>query len=125
MKFITHPAHNCYMGAPRDWDAERDGPCGALSICDMRDQSLPKMESAWELEGFEDVAMLLGAGTIRLGIIGTAHPPVYMFAAPKGFASEAAKRNAYTAALAKLVEHAKANGVILKIDGNAFSAEPA
>lgn len=123
MKFVTHPAHNCYMGAPRDWNEERDGPCGALSICDMRDQSLPKMESAWELEGFEDVAMLLGAGTIRLGIVGTVHPPVYMTVVPRGFQSHVAKRNAYAAALAKLVEHAEANGVVLKIDGNTGSAE--
>lgn len=82
MNFVKHPQHTLYMGAPEDWNEATQGPCGALSIFDMRGRPLPKMESAWVPEGYEGMLLALGSGQIRLNIIGQVHPPVSMHVAP-------------------------------------------
>lgn len=36
------------LGAPRDWDKAKDGPCGGLPIRDEQTTAGPGMTSAWQ-----------------------------------------------------------------------------
>lgn len=67
------------LGAPTDWDAEKRGPCGSLSI---HDRATPgggnEMVSAWALEPGEAQRLAKGA-PVFLTIAGTVHPPVGLF----------------------------------------------
>ena len=82
MKFVKHPQHSRWLGAPIGWDHD-DVPCGALSIKDTLTGAYPSMESSWEPEGFEAARLALGEADIRLAIVSTAHPPVSMIVYPK------------------------------------------
>lgn len=126
MKFVKHPKHSSYMGAPRDWNEDRDGPCGALSIHDMRNQPLAKMESCWEPEGFEPVSLALGLADIRLGVIGQGHPPVYMAVYPKTGKTRDDVKAAVHNVLTQLVEYAEQNELQIAVaDGQIKVAEKA
>ncbi len=71
------------LGAPKDWDPDRDGYCGTLPIIDMRnDQNLPVMISAWEPTPREIEAMQAGAA-VYLQVVGMGHPPVWMWVGDK------------------------------------------
>lgn len=124
MDFAKHPNHTSYMGAPSDWNEQRDGPCGALSIHDMRDQPMPKMESCWVPTEGEALCLALGIADIRLGILGRVHPPVYMSVYPKAFVNDDAlhehMRTKFAEALKQLRDIAQQNGytVILEASGN-------
>lgn len=59
------------LGAPADWDAEKQGECMTLPIRD-RDGT---MQSAWYPSEEEIAALILGKPVI-LTIWGSAHPPV-------------------------------------------------
>lgn len=70
---------NHYLGAPRNWDPEKDGDCGHLAI---RTQGNPRggdgwCESAWEPTPAELEALNNG-GSIILRIVGW-QPPVAMY----------------------------------------------
>lgn len=113
MKFVTHPQHNRWLGAPLGWDHTKV-LCGALSIHDQRDKSTPRMESTWEAEGFEPLALALGLGQIRLAVYGQAHPPVSLTIWPA--AREHTKedlRDRYNNVLALLEDHARTSGLML------------
>lgn len=75
MKFIDFKSANMYPGAPENWDAERDGPCGALPVVAAYDGCLPVFYSLWRPNATEMLA-LLGGGAIRLGIVGMSQHPV-------------------------------------------------
>lgn len=114
MEFITHPNHTLYMGAPRDWDEKRDGPCDALSIHDMRQEATPKMESAWITNGMEGHLLSMGLATLRLGVLGHQHPPMYMAVYPKSNMTRAQRGRAVQDAIRDLVDYAKLNGYSVK-----------
>jgi hypothetical protein len=116
MKFVTHPQHTRYLGAPLGWNEQRDGPCGALSIHDMRDQQPAKMESCWELEGFEPISLALNLADIRLGVIGSGHPPVYMQVMPKPGKSHEDVKAAMQGVLTKLAHYAEVNELVIRTD---------
>lgn len=67
------------LGAPKDWDAERDGSCCVLPILDV----LPlggephRMVSSWQPTPAEAAAIAAGA-PVLLHVVGTAHPPVWL-----------------------------------------------
>jgi hypothetical protein len=63
------------LGAPRDWDKDRDGPCSALAIRDEPTDAGPGMTSAWQPTP-DEIARLAAGASIYLTILGTAHPPV-------------------------------------------------
>lgn len=65
------------IGAPRDWDQELDGPCGALSVRDEVDtqSGVNFMHSEWELEPGE-LARLRAGAKVLLRISGFTHPVV-------------------------------------------------
>lgn len=113
MKFVTHPQHNRWMGAPVGWDHSKVH-CGSLSIHDKRSESTPLMESAWELEGFEPLSLALGYGQIRLAIYGMVHPPVSQVVYPKDYDnSPKAKLERFNRVLSELTDNAKYHGLML------------
>ncbi|HXH52560.1 MAG TPA: hypothetical protein VNH53_03900 [Sphingomicrobium sp.] len=67
------------IGAPANWNSERDGPCGALSVHDrIDDRGHPEMVSRWELEP-GDLDKLKAGAPIYLSILGEVHPVVCVF----------------------------------------------
>jgi hypothetical protein len=66
-----------YLGKPRDWRPEVDGPCGSLAI---RDEITTAgagavMASAWEPTP-EELDRLNRGAKVVLWVIGNVHPPV-------------------------------------------------
>lgn len=126
MKFVRHPEHNRFMGAPADWDEKRDGPCLALSIHDMRDRPLPVMESCWELEGFEPLTLALGLADIRLAVYSRVHPAVSLVVYPKTGMTREDVKTTLTGVLRKLAHYAEINELTIKlVDGKVEVAEKA
>ena len=74
MNPVIIPNHTRALGAPRDWDAERDGECGVLVI---RDAPCGAMLSHWLPTDDEMTALLEGAA-IELSVFGRNHPPVML-----------------------------------------------
>jgi hypothetical protein len=69
-------------GAPKDWDAEKSGPCVALPIRDaVGEDGLQRMESIWEVHPAELAAIQEG-GKVLLSIVGTVHPVVSLEVTP-------------------------------------------
>jgi len=73
------------FGAPKDWNPERDGPCGVLPIRDEAcDRGMHWMVSQYKPSP-EDLAVLNAGGSIRLGINGTTHPVIHIpYVVPAG-----------------------------------------
>lgn len=72
MKAIVTRNTNSILGAPRDWNLEKHGPCEGLPICATDD---PYMYSWWRPTWRERLALLFGH-SVRLCVVGTSHPPV-------------------------------------------------
>ncbi len=66
------------LGAPKDWNADRDGPCIGLPIRDERHGGQPCMESEWYPTPSEIAAMAFGQ-PVKLRVLGTVHPPVALY----------------------------------------------
>lgn len=76
MNPIEHPSATRALGAPRNWDQERDGACGVLPIADIVDeQRHAVMESFWKPEPAELAALNTGSAVI-LQVYGIVHPVV-------------------------------------------------
>lgn len=67
--------HTRALGAPSNWDPERDGRCGVLHIRDEVHGRMPIMVSAWTPSELERARIAEGHPVI-LTVIGNAHPPV-------------------------------------------------
>lgn len=65
------------LGAPADWNAERDGPCLGLPIRDEMRGDLLHMTSAWFPTAAE-LALLQAGAPVHLVVIGAGHPPVWV-----------------------------------------------
>lgn len=63
------------LGAPANWNEEKDGLCGVLPILDTIIDGHNVMVSAWEPTPEELVALAAG-GKVYLHIYGTVHPVV-------------------------------------------------
>lgn len=64
---------NAHPGAPRNWDENRDGPCGALAVrvtynCEET-LNIKWCESAWEPTA-EELAALNAGGQVILRVVG-------------------------------------------------------
>jgi hypothetical protein len=64
---------NMVLGAPKDWDEERDGTCVGLPI--HIDLERGVMYSFWQ-PSEQDIANILAGVPIRLSVFGSGHPPV-------------------------------------------------
>lgn len=69
------------LGAPANWDPDRDGHCGGLAIRDEAEGPMPLMVSAWEPTPAE-LAALNSGGRVMLRLVGVGHPPVMIWAEP-------------------------------------------
>lgn len=65
---------------PKDWNTDLDGPCEPLFIKDDLINGVSTMLSAWKPNA-EELQALVDGGSILLGIVGSAHPPVFLFVA--------------------------------------------
>lgn len=77
-----HPEATRWLGAPKGWQPDKDGDCAHLAICDRREpDATPHMESWWEPSP-ADLALLNAGGRVRLNVVGTGHPPVWLDVVP-------------------------------------------
>ena len=67
--------HTRYLGAPRGWEPETDGPCGHLAIRDEDTTAGRAMASAWEPTP-DELERLKAGAPIILHVVGSVHPPV-------------------------------------------------
>jgi hypothetical protein len=72
LKPISSPHTTRILGAPSNWD-ESKGECQSLPISDSKGV----MYSYWRLSFKERVLILFGR-PIRLAVVGTSHPPVWV-----------------------------------------------
>lgn len=80
---IDRPDATRRLGAPVNWEAEKDGPCGVLAIADIPYESgANAMESLWQPEP-EEIAAIAAGQPVILTIVGRFHPVVSL-----GVASE-------------------------------------
>lgn len=69
------------LGAPPDWNPERNGHCGGLFIRREQISGVPFMRSAWEVDSIEAAYLLAGA-SLTLAVQGTEHPVVSLGVTP-------------------------------------------
>lgn len=69
------------LGAPPNWDPEKDGSCGHLPVRDEVIDGLPYMTSRWEPTPAE-LADLNAGRPLELRIIGRNHPVVSLVVVP-------------------------------------------
>ena len=67
------------LGAPRDWDEGRDGPCAGLAVRVELNGGVPSMVSAW-LPTPEEIAAIVAGAPVYLRVLGQGHPPVAVWA---------------------------------------------
>ena len=66
------------LGAPVDWDKDKDGPCVGLPIRDEpHTAGTNRMVSAW-LPSPDELRLIAAGAPIYLYVYGTAHPPVWV-----------------------------------------------
>lgn len=74
---------NLLLGAPVDWDENKNGECVALPVKAHRDEHQnPIFQSAWE-PSEEEKAIIAAGGRIILTVWGQMHPPVGLHIEPK------------------------------------------
>lgn len=71
MKPARHPSNNLRLVEPDGWDEAADGECTDLSVTAAHGV----LFSYWRPSLKERLALIFGR-KLRLGIFGTAHPPV-------------------------------------------------
>lgn len=72
MKPIRTPTTNTVLGQPADWDAAQNGVCEGLPIAVGHHGT---MFSYWRPD-WREILDIVGGRPIRLGVFGSAHPPV-------------------------------------------------
>lgn len=66
------------LGAPKGWNATKDGPCHGLPIVETRtERGQACMVSAW-IPSPEELERLNAGAMIELCVMGIVHPPVGM-----------------------------------------------
>lgn len=88
MKPVDIEEETLKIGKPRNWDSQTNSEeCGALSVHVCKGAGdLPVMLSKWHPEP-EDLEVLNNGGSIYLGVYGTQHPVVTVYAAKADTAS--------------------------------------
>lgn len=70
-----------FLGAPKDWDREKDGHCGTLPVRAERTTAGIGMTSAWFPDA-DEIARIVAGAPIYLTVLGVVHPPVEMAVGP-------------------------------------------
>lgn len=65
------------LGAPKSWDAERQGSCAALAVRDEMTAAGQGMTSAW-FPTPDEIERLLAGAPVYLTVLGEQHPPVML-----------------------------------------------
>ena len=65
------------LGAPKEWDHERQGRCHSLPVRDMVDETGHRMISSW-MPTPEELAAIAAGAPIHLSVYGNGHPPVML-----------------------------------------------
>lgn len=73
MKPVDFNEKTVDLGAPRDWDAEKHGPCGSLPV--FRDEK--QFISCWRPTWRERFSLLFGR-PLWLFVVAAGHPPVHL-----------------------------------------------
>lgn len=81
MKPIETPHTNLTLGAPQGWNASAHGPCNGLPVLRQDEDDLRCFYSYWQATWRERLAILFGR-TVRLCVVGQAHPPVHIDTEP-------------------------------------------
>ncbi len=63
------------LGAPKDWNAERDGACSGLPVKRVIEAGCPVYISAW-IPTPDELAALANGAHVHLYVWGAQHPPV-------------------------------------------------
>lgn len=93
MKPVDIPNANRRLGAPKDWDTARNGPCETLAMYDSGDF----FQSAWLPDARELACLNEGAPAV-LTVWGRMHPPVEVNVMPKpGYVTAEAFQALFTA----------------------------
>lgn len=71
MKPVHFSEQALVLGAPKDWDAEKHGPCGGLPVAFFDGGYV----SHWR-PSLKEVALLLVGYPLRLFVRSNGHPPV-------------------------------------------------
>ena len=74
MKWVAVRGKNADFGKPRDWDENRDGPCGTLPVRVEQEGIYNAHYSAWKPDAAE-LARLNEGGVVELCCVGI-QPPV-------------------------------------------------
>lgn len=90
----THiPNANRQLGPPRDWDAERNGPCEVLELLDTGEF----FQSAWVPDS-QELACIQAGAPVVVTVWGRQHPPIGVAVMPKpGYVTLEAYQAAYSA----------------------------
>lgn len=75
MDAIKIEGANLVLGAPSDWDADKDGECGALHAFRESGGPITVTTSAWKPTP-EELSALMNGGSVYLTVWGQVHPPV-------------------------------------------------
>lgn len=81
MKALKLPITNKVLGAPKDWDEAKHGPCDGLPVHISEQNGMPVIFSYWQPSP-EEIALIINGMPIRLAVFGHAHPPVGMDVEP-------------------------------------------
>jgi hypothetical protein len=73
MKPTSNELTTLTLGAPKNWDAEKNGPCGGLPVCKQDGEFYSYWVTTWR----ERLAILFGR-PVRLCVVGAGHPPVHL-----------------------------------------------
>lgn len=77
MLILGHPMTNAHHGAPKNWDAERDGPCETLPTITVRDaDNVPILHASFWQPDPSEMDLLLKGGALELHIAAPVHPVV-------------------------------------------------
>ena len=75
MLILGHPMTNAHHGAPKNWDAERDGPCETLPTISVEHNGGVVHASFWQPDPAE-LELLNRGGALELHVLQPAHPVV-------------------------------------------------
>lgn len=75
MELIKLPGMNRELGAPRDWDEAKHGPCDLLPVFAEVKEGSMYLTSAWKPDDVELDALVRGQA-VALTIVGAVHPPI-------------------------------------------------
>ena len=80
MEILDTKHTNANLGAPLDWDEDKNGKC--LTLPCHRDNVSNTFNSFWK-PSKEDLKTLNEGGCLMLSVVSSSHPPVGVFAVDK------------------------------------------